>query len=70
VWAGLDSVWDVDSAEARKMPENAADSRTSGARFVSLRFVVPDSLAIKDLGANLATSLHRTRFFIKTQRRQ
>jgi hypothetical protein len=35
VWAGVDSVWEQEKLEARKMLENAADSHTSGARFVS-----------------------------------
>ena len=32
--AGVDSVWEQENAEARKMLENATDSHTSGARFV------------------------------------
>jgi hypothetical protein len=35
VWAGVDSVWGQEKLEARKMLENAAESHTSGARFVS-----------------------------------
>ena len=35
-WAGVDSAWEQENAEARKMLENAAESHTSGARFVSL----------------------------------
>jgi hypothetical protein len=38
VWAGVDSVWEQEKLEARKMLENAAESHTSGARFVSRRF--------------------------------
>jgi len=38
VWAGVDSVWEQEKLEARKMPENAAESHTSGARFVSPLF--------------------------------
>jgi len=38
VWAGVDSVWEQEKLEARKMLENAAESHTSGARFVSLLF--------------------------------
>jgi len=34
VWAGVDNVWEQKNAEARKMLENAAESHTSGARFV------------------------------------
>jgi hypothetical protein len=38
VWAGVDSVWEQKNAEARKMLENAAESHTSGARFVGQFF--------------------------------
>ena len=31
---GVDSAWEQEKLEARKMHENAADSHTSGARFV------------------------------------
>ncbi len=34
MWAGVDSVWEQEKTEARKMLENAAESHTSGARFV------------------------------------
>jgi hypothetical protein len=34
VWAGVDNAWKQEKLEARKMPENAAESHTSGARFV------------------------------------
>ena len=37
VWAGVDSVWEQEKLEARKMLENAAESHTSGARFVRPR---------------------------------
>jgi len=33
-WAGVDSAWEQEKLEARKMLENAAESHTSGARFV------------------------------------
>jgi len=36
VWASVDSAWEQKKLEARKMFEKAADSHTSGARFVSL----------------------------------
>jgi len=39
VWAGVDNVWEQEKLEARKMLENAAESHTSGARFVRRRFV-------------------------------
>jgi hypothetical protein len=34
VWAGVDNAWEKEKLEAWKMLENAADSHTSGARFV------------------------------------
>jgi hypothetical protein len=37
VWAGVDSAWEQEKLEARKMLENAAESHTSGARFVGRR---------------------------------
>ena len=41
--AGVDSVWEQEKLEARKMLENRADSHTSGARFVSRVLFVKDS---------------------------
>jgi hypothetical protein len=38
VWAGVDNAWEQKKLEARKMLENAAESHTSGARFVSPLF--------------------------------
>jgi hypothetical protein len=43
VWASVDSLWEQEKLEARKMLENAADSHTSGARFVG-RFFYYDHL--------------------------
>jgi hypothetical protein len=34
VWAGVDNAWKQEKPEARKILENAAESHTSGARFV------------------------------------
>ena len=34
VWAGVDSAWEQEKLEARKMLLNRAESYTSGARFV------------------------------------
>jgi hypothetical protein len=39
VWAGVDSVWEQEELEARKILENAAESHTSGARCVRCGFV-------------------------------
>jgi hypothetical protein len=46
VWAGVDKVWEQKKLEARKMLENAADSHTSGARFVSPLFDMDLSFVI------------------------
>jgi len=40
VWAGVDNAWEQEKLEARKMLENAAESHTSGARFVSQPFAI------------------------------
>jgi hypothetical protein len=37
--AGVDSVWEQEKLEARKMLENAAESPASSARFVSPLFI-------------------------------
>ena len=37
--AGVDNAWEQEKPEARKMLENAAESHTSGARDVSLRYL-------------------------------
>ena len=34
MWAGVDSVWEQEKPEARKMLENAAESHSSAARLV------------------------------------
>jgi hypothetical protein len=41
--AGVDSVWEQEKPEARKMLENAAESHTSGARFVRRTHGTQDS---------------------------
>ena len=40
VWAGVDSAWEKEKLEAKKMLENAAESHTSGARFVGTLLTV------------------------------
>ena len=45
--ADVDSVWEQEKPEARKMLENAAESPASSARFVGRFFVVPSLLAEK-----------------------
>jgi hypothetical protein len=54
VWAGVDSLWEQEKLEARKMLENAAESHTSGARFVRRRLTLtqlyfPDFLRLSSL---------------------
>jgi len=39
VWAGVDNAWEQEKLEARKMLENAAESHTSGARFVGCALI-------------------------------
>jgi len=51
--AGGGTPSDWKNAEAWKRLGIAPESPASGARFVGLRAVVPDSLVIKDLLANL-----------------
>jgi len=52
VWAGVDNVWEQEKPEARKMLENAAESHTSGARFVGQPACLPERLLKKDAAAN------------------
>jgi hypothetical protein len=47
MWAVVDSVRKQEKLEVRKMLENAAESHTSGARFVSLLLTLQDSLALR-----------------------
>jgi hypothetical protein len=48
VWAGVDSAWEQEKLEARKMLENAAESHTSGARFVG-QFIIYKLLSHKKI---------------------
>jgi hypothetical protein len=47
VWAGVDNAWEQEKLEARKMLENAAESHTSGARFVGRFLFAQDSFLEK-----------------------
>ena len=51
VWAGVDNAWEQEKPEARKMLENAAESHTSGARFVGQPACLPEPLLKKDAAA-------------------
>jgi hypothetical protein len=44
----VDNAWEQEKPEARKMPENAAESHTSGARFVGQRACLPEPPPKKD----------------------
>jgi len=59
VWAGVDSAWEQEKPEARKMLENAAESHTSGARFVGQPLRLPKRWQKKDATANM------TRFYLQ-----
>jgi hypothetical protein len=54
-WAGVDSAWEQEKLEARKILENAAESHTSGARGVS-----PHFFCQKHKGAPNPRNLHAT----------
>jgi hypothetical protein len=45
VWAGVDNAWEQEKPEARKMLVNAAESHTSGARFVG-QFLLRKTLSL------------------------
>jgi len=59
VWAGVDNAWEQKKLEARKMLENAAESHTSGARFVGRFWVVQDSPPEKRHHSKFDTILHK-----------
>jgi hypothetical protein len=48
VWAGVDSAWEQEKLDARKMLENRADSPASSARFVGQFFVYQYTNCLKD----------------------
>ena len=50
--AGVDNVWEQKNLKARKTLENAAESHTSGARFVGQPADLPELLPKKDTAAN------------------
>ena len=52
VWVGVDNVWEQEKLEARKMLENAAESHTSGARFVRQPARLPERWQKKETTAN------------------
>jgi hypothetical protein len=68
VWAGVDSVWEQEKLEARKMLENAADSHTSGARCVGWLFGTPDSLPENQNHDLLDNILRRTLILVRAKK--
>jgi hypothetical protein len=62
VWAGVDNAWEQGKLEARKMLENAAESHTSGARFVRQPARLPRRWQKKDTTANM-TRFYNELFF-------
>jgi hypothetical protein len=48
VWVGVDNAWEQKKLEARKMLENAAESHTSGARFVGRALVNTNPICSKE----------------------
>jgi len=59
VWAGVDSAWEQGKPEARKMLENAAESHTSGARFVGTLLTLKTHLLLQILNIASVFSLLR-----------
>jgi hypothetical protein len=47
----VDSAWEQEKLEARKMLENAAESHTSGARFVSPLFAVATLIFVLEISS-------------------
>ena len=62
VWAGVDSAWEQEKLEARKMLENAAESHTSGARFVGQPACLPERLLKKTLSPSRRIFTHNLIF--------
>ena len=60
VWAGVDSIREQKKIEARKMLENAAESHTSGARFVRQLARLLERWLKKDDIAKMTKFLHIT----------
>jgi hypothetical protein len=57
----VDSAWEQEKLEARKMLENAAESHTSGARFVSLRFIFTLNFVVSVPIQSIQITLHENR---------
>jgi hypothetical protein len=63
----VDSVWEQEKHEARKMLLNRADSHTSGARGVGWRFVMLDSLPEKDTKTEMTELFYRLLSLARTK---
>jgi hypothetical protein len=64
VWAGGDSAWEQGRLEAGKMPENAADSHTSGGRFVRRRHLFCATFRLSDTRI-IADELQRISLWVR-----
>jgi hypothetical protein len=56
-------LWEQEKLEARKMLENAAESHTSGARFVSHRFCLRDLTAFNKFAHSIFYGLGNAQCF-------
>jgi len=61
VWVGVYSAWEQENVEARKMLENAAESHTSGARFVGQFFCCKEVKGRRDHNSNAILFLNLVR---------
>jgi hypothetical protein len=58
VWAGVDNAWEQGKLEARKLSKKAAESHTSGARFVGQPLRLQERWQKKDATVRLTKLLH------------
>lgn len=63
MWAGVESVRELEKLEVRKMLENAAESHTSGARFVR-RFLIAEDPICFHRGLRILRLFHKILFLV------
>jgi hypothetical protein len=68
VWAGVDNAWEQEKLEARKMPENGAESPASSARCVRRTHQTPTFLAENELQTHLDKILYITKTLARTKK--
>jgi hypothetical protein len=66
VWAGVDSAWEQEKLEARKMLENAAESHTSGARFVGWRCITATQFYEEPCSVSITDAIERSFTFLSS----